>query len=197
MNTIKADNLYKIIPELKSAYSYDEVGNKIIAIFQDEEPENPREDYTESCLGIMFYSSRSYTLGDVNLCNSLKSMDDYVADEICIKLPVYAYIHGGVTIDTKPIMNPHMGFDSGQCGEIFTTKAKIRQWFGVKRITSFTREKALKQLQAEVNTFNQYLSGGVYGFKTFDKASGDEIDSCWGIYDSPTKIVQSVVNGEY
>lgn len=198
MNTLNlneiADKTTNFDHYKKSAVLHETTENKEIFIFHDKEPTSPREDYKESCLGIILYSSNSYTLGDINIkrFENNNVLNQYV--EILIKLPVYAYIHSGVTISTSPFS---CRYDSGQSGEIFTTKAKIRKWYGVKRITKALQEKALKQLQNEIESFDKYLSGSVYGFKTFDKATGEEIDSCWGIYDSPTEIVKGVTSGAY
>ncbi len=46
-----------------------------------------------------------------------------------------------------------------------------------KRFTKSLKNKALKIAQGEVETYDQYLRGEVYGYKI----DGDG-DSCWGFY---------------
>lgn len=40
---------------------------------------------------------------------------------------------------------------------------------------------AEKYLKSEVETYDQYLTGDVYGYVIEDK-EGEELDSCWGFY---------------
>ena len=37
-------------------------------------------------------------------------------------------------------------------------------------------------LVSEVDSYNQYLSGDVYGFNVTDKQSGEELNSCYGFF---------------
>ena len=53
--------------------------------------------------------------------------------------------------------------------------------YGKKILTKQLKQKIYEVIQGEVNTYNQYLSGDVYGYKVFDK-DGEELDSCWGYY---------------
>lgn len=59
----------------------------------------------------------------------------------------------------------------------------MRKEFGVKRLTKEHRIKARKILQQEVETYNDYVSGNVYGY-TITQDGGDELDldSCWGFF---------------
>jgi hypothetical protein len=71
-------------------------------------------------------------------------------------------------------------WDSGQVGYIYATADEIRKNFLVKRISKKTLARAEKCLEAEVETYDNYLSGSVYGLVL--KESGEETDSCWGFY---------------
>ena len=42
------------------------------------------------------------------------------------------------------------------------------------------REKVREWLEGEIETFDQYIRGDVYGFIV--EEDGEEIDSCWGFY---------------
>jgi hypothetical protein len=91
-----------------------------------------------------------------------------------IVLPLYIYEHGGVTISTEPFSCP---WDSGRVGFIVVREDVIRCEF------NGDREKALKCLQSELNTYDQWLRGETYGFCIVDE-DGDVIESCWGFYGS-------------
>ena len=61
--------------------------------------------------------------------------------------------------------------------------------FGVKRITKEIIEKVTNILEGEVKTYDQYLTGDVYGYKVFKVSEcslghehKEEVDSCWGFY---------------
>lgn len=182
----------------KSAVLWEEVKTKggeiVVFVFNDEEPMNPRSDCDN--LGTILYSSTKYTLGDKLMSKGLEGFTkfDLCNGEKVVSLPVYAYIHSGICLDTKPFSCP---WDSGQSGIIYAKYSDIRKWFGVKNVTNKVKQKAIDCLKGEVETFSQYLSGSVYGFISYDKATGEEINSCWGIYEAPNKIVQGVTNGEY
>jgi len=48
-------------------------------------------------------------------------------------------------------------------------------------MTDKLREKALRYLEGEIETYDQYLRGDVYGF-VIEDSEGEEVDSCWGYY---------------
>lgn len=104
-------------------------------------------------------------------------------------LPLYLFDHSGITISTTGFSCP---WDSGQIGYIYVSKEKVRKEFGNQ--TSEWRKKyhkgkgimqiAKSLLECEIETFDKYLCGDVYGFKLFDIVDGEEeeIDACWGFY---------------
>lgn len=96
---------------------------------------------------------------------------DAILAKHCVILPVYAYIHGGIVLNTGGFSCP---WDSGQVGWIYATMDTVRkEWSG-------DREACERCLRAEIEEYSQYLAGDVWGYRVFD---GDcEIDSCWGFY---------------
>jgi len=54
------------------------------------------------------------------------------------------------------------GWDSGQIGFVFTTKERIREFFGVKRVTDKVREKAKEVYLEDLRIFKAYVEGDVY-----------------------------------
>lgn len=137
----------------------------------DSFPVNPREDRCHS--SVIIYSSDRYLLGDekVERGTSVSTKDNIV-------LPVYAYIHSGVALNTTGFSCP---WDSGQSGWIYESKEAIRKEFGVKRISSKLRKTIEDRMRVEIEVFSNYLNGDVYGF-VIEDPEGEEIDSCWGFY---------------
>jgi len=109
-----------------------------------------------------------------------------------IVLPLYLYDHSGITMRTTPFSCP---WDSGQVGVIFVEKNKVREEYGWKVITAKRKEKILERLKGEVETYDQYLRGEVYGFRKL--VDGEEVDSCWGFYGSDHRDSGLFENAEW
>lgn len=103
-----------------------------------------------------------------------------LAERKAIILPVHMYDHSGVTISTDSFSCP---WDSGQLGYIYITLEQVRKEWNVKRVSPALRAKMIKRLDGTINTFDQYLTGDVYGFQIKD-SDGDELNSCYGFYGS-------------
>jgi hypothetical protein len=159
---------------------------KTLQIFQDDNAVDPREAWDN--LGIMVCFHKRYTLGDKT---DYKSSDYSSFDELkeaIVKeenplaiLPVYMYDHSGITINTTGFSCP---WDSGQIGYIYVTNKKIDEMgCSIKDGESFTDyvSRLEQYLRDEVETYDQYLTGDVYGFIVLDE-NEKELDSCWGFY---------------
>ena len=170
--------------------------NKKLMIIQDENPESPRE---WDNLGTMACFHRRYSLGDRNIpfssgeFSSWSEMESHIWNQLdaAIVIPIYMYDHSGITISTSPFSCP---WDSGQIGFMYVTRDKLRKEYNVKRLSEKIIQKAEKVLYSEVETYDQYLTGDVYGFKVMEYSTcdknhthGDVIDSCWGFYGSDYK----------
>jgi len=82
-----------------------------------------------------------------------------------------AYIHSGVSLYLSYEGNcPDRKWDVCQLGLVF-----------VKRTETKSRIKAKKIAENLLETWNDYLSGNVYGHRVIDN-NGNEIHSCWGFY---------------
>lgn len=195
----------------------------ILYIVQDENPINPRTEWDN--LGTMICWHRRYNLGDKEsedysdseaLFAELAgfSAEDLMQDKEtsehtdeawkeahkkvsdaanknAIILPLYLYDHSGITISTGSFSCP---WDSGQVGWIFVTRETLKK----EGLSDETDEKIQKYLEGEVETYDQYLTGDVYGFQLkklvkFEKKNletgeveiieeEENIDSCWGFY---------------
>lgn len=94
-------------------------------------------------------------------------------------VPVQAYEHGGITISANGRRAGWDSFDSGQLGFVYVSHKNILSAFGGKRITKKLLERAEKSLIAEVEEYDNYLTGKVYGYVVEDEV-GEELESCWG-----------------
>jgi hypothetical protein len=163
-----------------------------IEILPDENPDDPR---TWDNLGTMLCFHRRYTLGDKtdlssDNFNGWNEIYNYLVKEkhAVVILPLYLYDHGGICMKVGSfsglLPQGHAEFDSGQVGFIYVTKEKIQEAFipKAKIMTKAIKEKAEKVLRAEVEIYNQYISGDVYGFRI--TKNDQEFDACWGFFGS-------------
>jgi hypothetical protein len=193
-----------------------------IVIDYDSDPMNPRKE--DDNVGTMICFHRKYNLGDehnysnpqdVVLALTGKDEDelgrnpnDDLGDGSKYRLiwePLYLYDHSGITMSTSPFSCP---WDSGQVGIIYATYDRIQlhhrtlfeeNWTPPPDVLK-TYEEILK---AEVETYDQYLRGEIYGYRVYAPdldRDGDtdeeedeywnenEEDSCWGFYGSDAAI---------
>ena len=174
-----------------------------IKICQDEDPMSPREWEN---LGTMICYHDRYNLGDVQRRGGYDDFIEYINGEFnilepeyydleesevkrvekwmdrnLIILPLYLYDHSGITMRTAQFSCP---WDSGQVGFIYVSLEKIRKEYKVKRVSKTLRERVEGYLRGEVETYDQYLTGDVYGYDIVDETGEEEVDvgSCWGFY---------------
>lgn len=172
----------------------EEINGFTVELYQDPDPLNPRQDWPT--LGVMVYGGHRYILGDVKFGEwsdrlagrvanmaSAEAWERWADRQGLVYLPTYAYIHSGVVMNTTGYSCP---WDSGQAGWIFTTMARCNEWFGTdwKRWSPNRRAMVQQRLNAEVETYSQYISGDVYGFMVKD-SDGEIVDSAWGYYGDP------------
>ena len=162
--------------------------NFVVELYRDNNSTNPRE---WDNAGTMICWHDRYRLGDSDsrkLPLVFDSPSEFKAwwktnSKGGVILPLYLYDHSGLTISTD---NGHYPFtdrwDSGQIGYIYAIKETIiKEWGKTGKLTRTNKTKALRHLQDEVKTYDQYLTGDVYGY-TITDPQGDIIDSCWGFY---------------
>jgi hypothetical protein len=161
----------------------EKVGKYQIDIIQDSDPESPR---TWDNLGTMVCFHSKYILGDKHdykhgNYNGWGEMEkDIIRNEnVGVILPLYLYDHSGITMSTTGFSCP---WDSGQVGFIFVSKKKIREEFGIKNVTQKVKDQVTKQLIGEVETYDQYLTGDIYGYRITDTETDKKLDCCWGFY---------------
>ena len=117
----------------------------------------------------------------------------YEVEEYLKKYHVFeleAYIHSGVNLSLSYEGNyPDRRWDVSQLGLVFVLKKVYK-----------TEEKAIEAAISLIETWNQYLSGDVYGFDIED-SKGEIIDSCLGYYgkkgrEEMIKEAKLVINSE-
>lgn len=152
-----------------------------IEIFYDEDSMNPRDDDN---LGTMICFHDRYSLGDKNDYNSndyysWKYLEDNIIknEDVVVILPLYLLDHSGITISTIPFNDR---WDSGQVGFIFISKEKCREEYGWKNITEKRKDKVTRYLKGEVEIYDQYLRGEIYGYGYETESEGKF--SCWGFF---------------
>jgi hypothetical protein len=175
------------------------IGKYEIEIIPDSDPESPR---TWDNLGTIVCKHRRYNLGDkhdydLSKCKSWFDVQKEL-DYPPIILNIYLYDHGGITMSTKPFSCP---WDSGQVGFIFATKEDLIRSYG--RADEETIKRAKSVLEGEVEIYDQYLRGDVYGYRISEVSTCDnghehieEVESSWGYYGEGDcmKEAESVVN---
>lgn len=150
-----------------------------IKIIPDSEAESPR-DWEH--LGTMVCFHKRYGLGDkhtlsIDNFRDWEGVEQYLVEacDAVLVLPLYLYDHSGVRISTTPFSDR---WDSGQVGFIYVTKVAVRKEFGPMPVLI---ERVANVLRGEVETYDQYLSGDVWGYILGDETD-DHLDSCWGFY---------------
>ena len=103
--------------------------------------------------------------------------DEYLEDlpKGTITLPLYLYDHSGITMSTTKFSCP---WDSGRVGFIYVTPETMKQ----EMID--TPEKAAEILTNEVETYDTYLRGEVYGYIVEKPSTCDHGDTHWELIDS-------------
>ena len=111
-------------------------------------------------------------------------MENYIRKELkaVVVLPLYMYDHSGIAISTQSFVGRavHGEWDSGRIGFVYATKEDIRKNWMVKRVSKQLLEDTERILNGEVEHYNQYVQGNVYGFTIENNESGKIIDSCGG-----------------
>jgi len=169
-----------------------------IEIVQDDTAQNPRSWKCKGEEPIMTCWHRKYTLGDEQpkcdpdewleqVANIDTDVDDYkFSREDCIRmieeqgtviLPLYLYDHSGITMSTGKFGCP---WDSGQVGWIYCTKKTIEK-------EGWAPEKAALYMEGEVETYDDWLIGNVYGYDIETADGNDTGEACSGFYGDPDK----------
>lgn len=200
----------------------DKEGNKYtLEVIQDEYPDDPR-NWSNVCTMVCWH--RRYKLGDDH---SFESPDEFMqhlyldvigkhwcdehesddwqdvykelqnTDLVLIK-QINLYDHSGITIPTSSGYPYNDRRDSCCVGFIYVTKKTIFKECGGITEENW-KDRADEYLEGEVEIYDQYLRGDVYGYTLIKKTihqekcphcgevireyeDEEELDSCWGFY---------------
>lgn len=153
------------------------VGRVAVKLIQDTDCSSPRENDN---LGTMLCWHRNYRLGDDNPFSTPEEFmesDEY--KDAAVVLPLGLYDHSGISMYIGAGSIDYGGWDSGQVGWIYVSKAKARHECEWKRLTKARLAKLAEYLTAEVREYDSFLTGDCYGF-VIEDADGEQLDSCWG-----------------
>ena len=174
-------------------------GEYTIDIEYDVDADNPRELLN---LGTMVCYHRAYNLGDNHEFKSIEHLIhemsnlypdesfEYLTDaqlERCrdaankknIILPLYLYDHSGITMNTTGF---GCQWDSSQVGLIYISLEDVRKEYKKQRISKELRKRVHQYLTGEVEIYDHYLTGSVYGYTITKGKEQEDIDSCFGYY---------------
>lgn len=175
---------------------------KIVAIIQDQDALNPREEWDNA--GTIFSHSPRVFASDKNAeCLKVHVRDrdddgrffyDYEPLERNVKgiintnmgrayvLPIYMFSHSGERISTLPFNDP---WDSGLAGYIYMTEQKAKEEQLTRKDGKVNWKAVKARLESEIETYDQYISGEVYGFRSHNIQDGiieEDEDSCYGFF---------------
>lgn len=148
-----------------------------------------RDTWEDSESGTFRHNGATYDTLDLSYAPDL-----WQAVQMCediISTPLYLFDHSGLSISTGAFSCP---WDSGQVGFAFVSKAHLKECQGKTRWTPALKQWARKMIECEVETYDSYLRGEVYGYiaeratewdESGEPIEWDEIDSCWGYYGEP------------
>ncbi|MDI3258402.1 MAG: hypothetical protein QJR02_01765 [Sinobacteraceae bacterium] len=159
-----------------------------IELVADDQAESPRE---WDNVAEMWCWHRRYNLGDrkprysedfAASADGIRELIEDQGDEVLAIRPLFLYDHSGITISTKPFS---CRWDSGQVGWVFVRASKADS-----EGKSGDRAWAEAMIEGEVETYDQFLRGDVYGYRLFRETldvdgeveDDDELASCWGFY---------------
>ncbi len=151
-----------------------------IKIYQDDSDINPIKEW--DMLGKFICWHKRYDLGNCTDFASPEEVRAYAEKTGSMLFPLFMYEHSGIALSLSNSQYPYnCPWDSGQLGYVLVDKKDALKEFGCKKVSKKLREKIYEIVQEEVDTYNQYLSGDVYGY--IIEKNGKQIESCcWGYY---------------
>jgi len=166
------------------------IGNEELRIVLDDSEESPR-DWDNMGKIVCWHRRYAMPQEGPRKFDTPQDFSDYLKEIACkaLILPIFMYDHSGISISTGNQYPFDDCWDAGQVGYIYVTYEDIRKEYSVKRITKKTLQKAKNVLLGEIETYDQFLRGDVYGFVLVKLEKCDHnvehenhLDSCYGFY---------------
>jgi len=172
------DFIVALAEELWGQASYAELREAVQEVLKDEEYENPQDAefwYPEDLIAVLAEE------------NPDKLQELVFQDPNLVILPLNLYDHSGISMSTGRQYPFDCPWDSGQVGWIYLTRERFQKETGYE---DQWPDKAEEILEAEVEEYNYFLTGQVFGFvldkKTPCDACGnvemETVGSCWGFF---------------
>lgn len=123
------------------------------------------------------------------------------SENVLVK-PLHLYDHSGITISTGSFIGRalHAEWDSGQVGYVHMDKKTAMDELAMRTSNGYEpltdenwKERADQYIEADVQEYDNYLTGAIYGYRTFEGL--DEVDSCWG-YNPGTGDIEQLMKEE-
>ena len=137
-------------------------------------------DFAEHIMDLLGYSDE-YRNRMYKKYGDTRELFDVLLDRLnqkgYVALPVYAYIHSGVTVATTPF---GCRWDSGLSGFTYTKRTDYIKDFGAKK--NVKNSVIEDHLKGNLERFDQWLRGEVYYFSIEDAETEEILDSCGGFY---------------
>lgn len=156
-------------------------GELTCKLYQDLEPESP-DDWDDG--GVFLVTTKNRYFQVIPSGFSVEGISEYMKTHKLyhnhVVFPLFAYVHSGVALSLGqgyPFNDP---WDSGQIGYVLVRRNAVKKG----------AEEKLKAAESLVKTWNEYLSGDVYGY-VIEDAEGNHLDSCWGFYGYDYAIEQA------
>lgn len=170
---------------------------------QDNMPLDPRENdcnYCTICYVRNRYLGSSKYDNDRDFADS-DDLNDYLAGlkdsgTEFVSVPLYAYVHSGITISTGSFGDP---WDSGCFGIAICTKEQVINAFG----NDIDWQRHAKDIiEGEIETYDKFLTGGTYVYSTYlyhkETKSWTLEDTCGGFYSNDEDaMLSSYFNKNY
>lgn len=127
----------------------------------------------------------SYIMDDLEVFHCQELLEPYLE-----WMPLWLYDHSGITMSCGARTGQYADrWDSGCVGWIVMTKQQVENNWG-KDVA--WRDKAIEVMKSDVDIYDKYLTGDVYGFILYeahsandrDEPEWEETDSCWGFFGS-------------
>lgn len=155
-------------------------------LVQDQDPTSPKE---WDQVGTLVTWHRRYCF-EVDGQKEFGTPEDFrekAKAEAWVYVLVGMIDHSGISLyaDGGPAVGDAAGWDSGTVGYIYTTEARWLElcWEQAKGPSPADwREQAEKVLRQEIEVWDQYVCGDVYGVVVVREADDETVDSCFGFY---------------
>lgn len=164
---------------------YNSENKQTLKIIYDDDAQNPRKCFDTLCTIL----SSDDRFADVHI-KSREELEKWKSDNpIVLEFPLYAYEHSNVSLSISDDYPFNDKWDAGQIGIIVVTRNSMKDLMDYSNLTKKRAENLTKLVESEIEIFNDYLNGNVYGFELLETKKCnlnhehyELIDSCWGFY---------------